>query len=60
VKIRIQSDYGAFFVSPSLKNGSIIGCGTVNFADMDHVYPGFTQQVCCRSWQPLVKQQFHG
>jgi len=50
MKIRIQCDYKALFVSTFLKNHSVIGGGIANFTDMDCVDSGFTQQSGCRSW----------
>jgi hypothetical protein len=46
MKIRIQSDDDALFLSPSLKNSGVVGRRTTNLTDMDGVYSGFPQQLC--------------
>ncbi len=48
------------FISSPIENSSVIGCGIADFTDMDCIYSRFAQQFCCRSWQSLMKQQFHG
>ena len=47
MKIGIQSDYNAIIVSSSLKNSSVLVCGTADFADVYCVYSGFTQPFRC-------------
>jgi hypothetical protein len=46
--------------SPLFEYGYVFGIRITDFADMDGIDSSFTQQDCCRSWQPLIKQQFHG